>query len=273
MVATADLGHRDTVIEVGSGAGILTRRLADVAGKLVTVEVDPRFARALHTAIGYRAHVKVVRGDILTLAPATLLQEVGRCEELCGSYKVVANLPYYITSPVLRHFLWSDCKPSLMVVMVQKEVGEAIAATRGKRSLLTLMVQMFSAARVVRYVGANCFRPRPKVDSVILRLDVHPEPAVRVDDVEGLFALIKDGFRSPRKQLRNSLAAGLGLHANETTALLVDAGIDYRRRPETLSLEEWARLWKLWRSRGDAHRVTGEGPGQDQSGPRGTGQT
>jgi 16S rRNA (adenine1518-N6/adenine1519-N6)-dimethyltransferase len=214
--------------------------------------------------MGSRPNVELVLGDILKLSPKELLG--GRSGELCLPYKVVANLPYYITSPVLRHFLWSARKPSLMVVMVQKEVGEAIAATEGKQSLLALMVHLFSRPTIVRRVPARSFRPPPRVNSVVLRLDVCQEPAVSVPDIEGLFQVIRAGFSSPRKQLRNSLAVGLGLPTNDTVTLLSRAGIVQTRRAETLSLDEWKRLWEVWSSLGEVYLASGEGPGQDQPG-------
>jgi 16S rRNA (adenine1518-N6/adenine1519-N6)-dimethyltransferase len=164
-------------------------------------------------------------------------------------YKVVANLPYYITSPVLSHFLQAEPRPSKMVVMVQKEVGETIAAGPGKMRFLSVKAQFYGKTAIVSYVPASSFDPPPKVDSVVLRLDLYPQPPLvesGVSDVGGFFELVMHGFSAPRKQLRNSLAHSLEMPAGEVAALLETAGIEAKRRAETLSLEEWGKLWKVF---------------------------
>jgi 16S rRNA (adenine1518-N6/adenine1519-N6)-dimethyltransferase len=157
----------------------------------------------------------------------------------------VANLPYYITSPVLRYFVEASPKPSLMVVMVQKEVGEAIVAGPGKMSLLAVSLQIYSKPSIISHVPAQCFYPQPKVDSVVVRFDLLPEPAVKVADMGGFFEMVRAGFSLPRKQLHNSLAHSLGMKSAEITSLLKGANINSKRRAETLSLEEWARLYEV----------------------------
>jgi 16S rRNA (adenine1518-N6/adenine1519-N6)-dimethyltransferase len=159
---------------------------------------------------------------------------------------VVANLPYYITSPVLRHFLEASVKPEVMVVMVQKEVAEAIAAGPGQRSLLSIGVQFYGKPGIVSYVPASSFYPPPEVDSAILRIDVYPEPPVDVADGQGFFELVRAGFAAARKQVINSLAKGTGLPRDDVRVLLETAGIDPQRRAETFTLEEWARLWRAY---------------------------
>ena len=160
-------------------------------------------------------------------------------------YKVVANLPYYITSPVLRHFLTSSAKPQTMVVMVQKEVAKAITAVPGKMSILSISVQFYGEPRIVSYVPAECFYPAPEVDSAILRINVYPQPPVPVTDERSFFELVRAGFSAARKQIANSLAQGLGLPKTEVLYLLAEAGILPRRRAETLTIDEWARLWQV----------------------------
>jgi 16S rRNA (adenine1518-N6/adenine1519-N6)-dimethyltransferase len=164
-------------------------------------------------------------------------------------YKVVANLPYYITSPVLSHFLEAEPRPSKMVVMVQKEVGETIAAGPGRMRFLSVKAQFYGKAVIVSHVPASSFDPPPKVDSVVLRLDLYPQPPLvrsGVADVAGFFELVMHGFSAPRKQLRNSLAHSLEMPAGEVASLLEKTGIESKRRAETLSLEEWGRLWKVF---------------------------
>ena len=156
-------------------------------------------------------------------------------------YKVVANLPYYITSPVLRHFLEASVKPERIVVMVQKEVAEAIMAGPGQRSVLSISVQFYGKPEIVAYVPAASFYPPPEVDSAVVKIDVYPRPPVEVDDEGRFFKLVRAGFTAARKQAANSLAQGLGLDKAEVLVWLKKAGIDPTRRAETFTLEEWAQ--------------------------------
>jgi 16S rRNA (adenine1518-N6/adenine1519-N6)-dimethyltransferase len=239
IVEAAELSPTDTVIEVGPGLGILTVELVRRAGNVVAVELDTKLASLLKRRLASPANLHVINADILKVSPSELLLEG------TSRYKVVANLPYYITSPVLRHFVEALPKPSLMVVMVQKEVGEAIVAGPGKMSLLAVSLQAYSKPRIISHVPAQCFYPPPKVDSVIVRFDLLPEPAVKVADMGGFFDLVRAGFSLPRKQLHNSLAHSLGMKPPDVTLLLEGANIDSKRRAETLSLEEWAKLYEV----------------------------
>jgi 16S rRNA (adenine1518-N6/adenine1519-N6)-dimethyltransferase len=242
IMGAAALTASDVVVEVGPGLGVLTRELAGRAGRVFAVELDDRLAAGLKEGLSLLHNVSVVNGDILKVDLAALLKESGGR----GKYKVVANLPYYITSPVLRHFLEASVRPQTMVVMVQKEVAETIAARPGRMSLLSVSVQFYAEATIVGHVPAESFYPVPEVDSAVLRIDVYPEPRVFVSDIDGFFGLVRAGFSAARKQLVNSLAQGLGLSREEALPLLEKAGIQPTRRAETLSLEEWARLWGLF---------------------------
>jgi len=239
IVVAAELSPADIVIEVGPGLGVLTAELARGAGKVIAVELDTRLASFLKRRLASLGNVDVINADILKVSPSQLL-------ETKGDYKVVANLPYYITSPILRHFVEASPKPSLMVVMVQKEVGNAIVAGPGEMSLLAVSLQVYSKPKIVSYVPSQSFYPPPKVDSAIVRFDLLPQPAVKVADINGFFQVVKCGFSSPRKQLHNSLAQGMGVKPAEVALLLERAGIESQRRAETLSLEEWARLYEVW---------------------------
>ena len=245
IISTAELDHEDTVVEVGPGLGVLTRRLAEQVATVIAVELDSRLVSILRKTLSRFPNVKVVHADILKVAPGQLLEDYSVFPERPQRYKVVANLPYYITSPVLRHFLQADAKPSLMVVMVQKEVGEAIAATPGNMSLMSIMTQLHAVPTIVSYVPAKSFYPSPKVDSLILRLDVRPKPAIEVSDLDSYLSTVNCGFSSPRKQLRNSLSQALGIPPSQIALSLEKAGIEARRRAETLSLAEWKRLWEV----------------------------
>jgi len=237
IVRAAALSPSDTVIEVGPGLGILTVELAKKAGSVIAVELDTGLVGLLGQRLRSVPNIRIVNADILKVSPADLLE--GKV-----NYKVVANLPYYITSPVLHHFVMSSPRPSLMVVMLQREVAEAVVAREGRMGVLAIALHIYSKPRVVAYVPPGSFYPPPKVESAIVRFDMLPEPAVK-GDTSRFMALVRCGFSSPRKQLRNSLAHGLGIKPAEVTGLLAEAEIAPERRAETLSLEEWSRLYQV----------------------------
>jgi 16S rRNA (adenine1518-N6/adenine1519-N6)-dimethyltransferase len=197
----------------------------------------------LHETFADAANVHVVEGDILTLPPDQLL--AAHSSRHATSYKVVANLPYNITSPVLRHFLHCAIRPSVMVVMVQEEVGRSIAAPPGDMRLLSVSVQTFARPSVVRKVSAHSFLPPPKVASLVLRLDVLESPPVSTEEVAGFLDFVGAGFHSPRKQLRNSFGHGLCAPREQVDELLTRGSIEPTRRPETLTIDEWVRLWRI----------------------------
>ncbi len=234
IAAAADLTAADTVVEVGAGLGHLTSLLAERAGRVIAVEIDGRLIPLLRRRLADYANVEIVRGDILRFpTPAS------------PCTKVVGNLPYYLTSAILRHFLEREPRPCLLVVTVQDEVAERIVAEPGAMNLLALGVQFYGSPRIVMRVKAGAFYPRPKVDSAVVRIDVGEQPTVAlpegVDDAL-FFRVARAGFGQKRKTLRNALAAGLGITKEQAESALLAAGIDPRRRAETLGLEEWANL-------------------------------
>ncbi|MFI0608918.1 MAG: 16S rRNA (adenine(1518)-N(6)/adenine(1519)-N(6))-dimethyltransferase RsmA [Anaerolineae bacterium] len=241
-VEAAELGPEDVVLEVGPGLGILTHALSDRAGRVIAVELDARMRKVLADQLGHRANLRVVDADILGVDPADLMGAPAEARGRLAGYKVVANLPYQITSAVLRHLLEARVRPERLVVMVQKEVAERILATPGAMSILAVAVQLYARPSLVQLVPPEAFLPPPNVDSALLRLDVYADLAVPVRDVERFFQVVRAGFGQKRKQLRNSLSAGLSLSTGEATELLLGCGIDPQRRAETLSLEEWAGL-------------------------------
>ncbi|MDH4291024.1 MAG: 16S rRNA (adenine(1518)-N(6)/adenine(1519)-N(6))-dimethyltransferase RsmA [Dehalococcoidia bacterium] len=246
ILSAAELSPGDIVVEIGPGLGILTEGLGKQGARVIAVELDAKLVALLRKRLAGFLDVKIVHADILKLTPRQLLQDNLPASDLARGYKVIANLPYYITSPVLSHFLEAQPRPSEMVVMVQKEVGEAIAAAPGKMRLLSVKVQYYSKPAIVSYVPAASFYPPPKVDSVILRLDVYSQLPIEVSDVAGFFDIVMHGFSAPRKQLRNSLAHSLEMPPSQVASLLEKAGIEAKRRAETLSLEEWRELWKVF---------------------------
>ena len=242
IAAAAELTPADTVIEVGPGLGVLTETLAAQAGKVIAVELDNNMAAILKTHFSGSDKVTVINEDILKINPAEILARQ-------TEYKVVANLPYYITSAVIRHFLEAPAKPVVMVLMVQKEVAQQITARPGEMSLLSVSVQLYGKPTLMSKVGAGCFYPAPNVDSAILKIDVYPKPIVATVDITGFFDIVRAGFSANRKQLPNSLANGLKLPKADIIPLLEQAGIDPKRRAETLTIEEWGTLFKVFKKK------------------------
>jgi 16S rRNA (adenine1518-N6/adenine1519-N6)-dimethyltransferase len=239
ILAAAELSPEDTVIEVGPGLGVLTTALAKHAGRVVAVELDDALAANLKEEAAYPGNVSVVNRDILKTDIPSLLGN-------SKSYKLVANLPYYITAAVLRHFLSSQPRPQLMVLMLQKEVAESIAATDGNAGLLANSVRFYGYPHLVATVPAASFYPPPKVDSAVIKIEVYSRPAIDVSDEDAFFTLLKAAFSARRKQLPNALAQGLKVSKDDVAAWLKVATIEPQRRAESLSMEEWGRLWRWY---------------------------
>ncbi|HEX5692397.1 MAG TPA: 16S rRNA (adenine(1518)-N(6)/adenine(1519)-N(6))-dimethyltransferase RsmA [Roseiflexaceae bacterium] len=259
IVEAAELAPEDTVLEVGPGLGVLTWELLQRARRVVAVELDRRLEARLREEFAGAAHFTIVQADILKTAPEELLQRwnVPTLERsnVGTLYKVVANLPYAITSAVLRHFLEASRKPELVVVLVQWEVAQRITARPGDLSVLAHSVQLYAEPEIVARVPAASFLPAPAVDSAVLRLRVRPRPAVDVDDVNQFMRVIKAGFLQARKKLSNALPSGLAsmgmrVEKERAVAALQSAGVDPNRRAETLTLEEWAGVYRALRDEG-----------------------
>lgn len=247
ITSAAELTPDDLVVEVGPGLGILTEALARKAGGVIAIELDDKLAALLKKTLLSFKNVTIVNDNVLNIESGELLAGRG----VNPVYKVVANLPYYITSPVLRHFLEASARPQVMIFMVQKEVAEAVAARPGDMSLLSVSVQFYGKPEIVSYVPAQSFYPAPAVDSAVLRIELYAEPAVAVSDEGGFFELVRAGFAAPRKQIANSLSQGLGLPRDVILPLLEKADIASQRRAETLTLEEWARLCRVFEEKRD----------------------
>jgi 16S rRNA (adenine1518-N6/adenine1519-N6)-dimethyltransferase len=246
IVEASHLTPDDIVLEVGPGTGLLTHRLAQVARAVVAVELDRKMFPILEETLRDCRNVHLVQGDILAVDPvAEITKALGMAEASTLRYKVVANLPYYITSAVLRHLLAARVRPEQLLVMVQREVARRIVASPGELSLLAISVQAFGAPEIVGHVPARAFFPRPKVDSALLRVRVYEQPKVPPEVQERFFRLVHAGFSQKRKQLHNSLAHALCIPHESVLAALAEAGIAPDRRPQTLSIEEWLRLTTL----------------------------
>ena len=234
IVDSAEVTRQDSVLEIGAGLGSLTRLLAVQAGEVTAVEIDPRLVTVLREVVGVYQNVRVVVGDILALDPGQLVGREG--------YVVVANIPYYITSAIIRHLLENPLKPARLVMTMQREVAQRICAEPGDLSLLALSVQVYGTPRITGIIPAGAFYPAPKVDSATLRVDLHPQALFNDRQRGQFFTLIHAGFSQKRKMLRNTLAAGLRISADKASSYLSEAGIDPGRRAQTLSLVEWKTL-------------------------------
>ncbi len=239
LVEAAEVGAEDAILEIGAGLGALTDRLAVLARRTVALEIDGRMLDYLRERYSYSPQVEIVEADILKCDIGELLGDDA------GRYKVAANLPYYITSAVLRYLLESDWPPSLMAVTVQYEVAERITAEPPEMSLLAVSVQFFGRAEIAARLKAGSFYPRPSVESAVVTITPHPEgPPLPPDDTVRFFRMVRAGFSQSRKQVKNSLAAGLHRDKESTARWLAGAGIDPRRRAETISVSEWLTLFR-----------------------------
>lgn len=249
IVCVADLKSDDVVLEAGPGKGILTEELVKKAGKVIAVEKDKRLADFLLQKFAGTKNLQIIHGDILKFSPSGYPLST-------NGYKIVANIPYYITSRFLRQFLENDCQPSLMVLMVQKEVAERIMARNGKESILSISVKVYGKPKIIKKVPAKYFSPQPKVDSAIILIgkiskDFFAEKFVPLKTVgkgnltgtkffgsveKSFFDLVRRGFSSKRKMLKNNLGCD--------EKILGFCKISEKARAEDLSLGDWGCLYK-----------------------------
>ncbi len=239
VAAAADIQPSETVLEIGPGLGSLTRHLAQYARRVVAVELDGALLPPLKEVLSPFANVCIIHGDILQQDPAALVAEADQPPYGC---RVVANIPYYITSAVIRHLLESRLPVRKIVLTIQREVAERITSGPGDLSLLALSVIVYGRPQIVGHIPAGAFFPPPKVDSAIIAIDLYPQPRIPANQLDDFFRLAKAGFSQKRKTLRNALSGGLAWSPEKARAVLETAGIDPRRRAETLSLEEWQAL-------------------------------
>ena len=241
ILTVSEVGPDDAVLEIGPGRGALTAKLAEVAKRLVAVELDEGLAAKLRDRFSSAANVEVVHGDARELDIGPLFGSGER-------YKLIANLPYYAASRIVRRFLATHPRPASMVVMLQREVAKTMAAAPGWMGLLSVMVQLYGVPRIAFSVPPRAFSPVPKVTSSVIRIDVLDTPALALDSEELFFQLVTAGFSAPRKQVHNSLGNGLDISSESARAMLESAGIEAVRRPGTLSVQEWGHLYQAWRT-------------------------
>jgi 16S rRNA (adenine1518-N6/adenine1519-N6)-dimethyltransferase len=238
IVAAADVTAVDHVLEIGPGLGSLTSVLAETAASVTAVELDNRFIPILHNQLQAYDNITLIHGDILAQNPADWFDK---------PYKVVANVPYYITGAILRHLLSSSPRPSVMVMTVQKEVAERVTAVPPHMSLLAVSVQYYGQVQIVDTIKAGAFWPRPDVDSAVIRIALNDGTQINTDDTDLFFKIVKAGFSQKRKQLQKNLRQ-LGYSQAKIADILEQAEINGRRRAETLNLNEWQQLYQLFQS-------------------------
>ena len=230
IVQAAQLKKEDKVIEVGPGLGVLTQELVKEAKEVIAVEKDAKLASFLKENLK-ATNLKVLSED--ALKSPTLK------EEIQDQYKVVANLPYYITSPVIRFFLEVKKQPELMVLLIQKEVAQRICASPGQMSILAVAVQVYSRPSIVDHISRSSFWPQPKVDSAILK--IQPKELTDID-FSHFFKIVRLGFSEKRKQLANNLAKGLCLKKDKIASILKEINLNEKIRAQELSVEDWQKL-------------------------------
>ena len=238
VVNAAQIDPQEVVLEIGPGLGSLTRYLAAHARAVVAVELDSRLIPPLVQVLDQFPNVRLVQGDILALDPVALVSS--------QAYLVVANIPYYITSALIRHLLEAKVTPSRLILTVQQEVARRICALPGEMSLLALSVQVYGSPRILAHISAGAFYPPPSVDSSVLRIDLYSTPLIPIPHLDAFFRLIKAGFSQKRKTLRNALSAGLRLSPSQAETLLLTSHIDPMRRAETLDIAEWRQLVEVY---------------------------
>lgn len=238
VVLAAGLIGDETVLEIGAGLGSLTRRLASAARRVIAVEYDQRLLPPLEEMTASLEGVEIISGDILALNLAALLRD--------EPYYVVANIPYNITSALIRRLLEIPNPANRIVLTIQREVADRIVAKAGDMSILALSVQIYGRPAVVAHIPAAAFYPQPRVESAVVRIDIHREPLLPHSLITPFFRVAKAGFSQRRKQLKNALSGGLAITTEESMALLDAAHISHQRRAQELSIEEWVRLANIW---------------------------
>lgn len=237
IARAAGLSESDEVLEVGAGVGTLTIALAPLCRRVVAVELDRKLVPALRESLAGHENVEIVQSDILKLDLGAVFPD--------GKEVVAGNIPYNLTGALLRKMLDHPPRPRRLVLVVQREVADRWTAASGA-SLATVAVQVFAQARIELTIPASAFTPQPRVDSALVVLDVRDRPAVNVDDMESFFALVEAAFQFRRKQLGNALGRIAGIGSSEAAGRLRELRIDPRRRPQTLSLDEWEAVYRVF---------------------------
>jgi 16S rRNA (adenine1518-N6/adenine1519-N6)-dimethyltransferase len=231
IVEAADVTTTDEVLEIGAGLGSLTRYLTNAAGKVIAVEIDDQLFPILKKVLRDFTNIHLIQGDIMKIDPGELASKEG--------YKVVANIPYYLTSNLIRRLLEAPLKPAVIALTIQKEVAQRVCAEPGNMSLLSLGVQIYGKPHIDFTIPAEAFYPIPEVDSALLLVELYDQPVIPIELLDSFFKLAKVAFTQKRKMLHNALAGAPGLGNEKAVKLLNLSGIDPDRRAQTLALQEW----------------------------------
>jgi len=237
MLSSADLSLEDTILEVGPGQGAITGKLLNKVKQVIAVEKDPELVKYLEGKFENIKNLKILEGDILNGTNYELLVT-------SYPYKIISNLPFYLTSRFLRVFLELENKPTMMVLIIQKEVAQRICDKPPHASLLSNSVQFYAKPEIIDFVPKENFNPIPEVDAAIIKINILKEPKIKVQDVNEFFKVLKTGFSQKRKQLHNNFSSGLHISKEEAKELLQKSGINPERRAQTLSLEEWEKIYR-----------------------------
>ncbi|MDD3887947.1 MAG: 16S rRNA (adenine(1518)-N(6)/adenine(1519)-N(6))-dimethyltransferase RsmA [Patescibacteria group bacterium] len=235
MLSVANLSSEDLILEVGPGQGAITGKLLNKVKQVIAVEKDPELVKYLENKFKNTKNLKIISGDILQQQYSIFNIKY---------YKIISNLPFYLTSRFLRVFLELENKPTMMVLIIQKEVAQRICDQPPHASLLSNSVQFYAKPEIIDFVPKENFNPIPEVDAAIIKINVFKEPKIKVKDVNEFFKILKIGFSQKRKQLHNNFSSSLHINKEEAKKLLQKAGIDPERRAQTLSLEEWAEIYE-----------------------------
>jgi 16S rRNA (adenine1518-N6/adenine1519-N6)-dimethyltransferase len=237
ILVAGELVSSDVVVEIGSGLGVLTRELSKLSAKVIALEFDAETFVALQKNLADYSNVELHQLDVRKFTPPK------------NSYKLIANIPYYLTSPILRQFYVETLsRPEVSVLLIQKEVAEKICA-KDKLSVLALQVKVFAEAEIICTVGKESFLPPPKVKSAVIKLTLKKTPEIPQGDIEEFFKLLHMGFHSPRKKIAGSLVAGFPFTKEITNRIIAASGIDTEKRPEDLSISDWQKLLAAYRSK------------------------
>lgn len=237
IISTSNLNPKDTVLEIGPGIGNLTQELAKRVKKVIAIEKDPKMIEVLKETLKDFKNVEIVQGDIL---------KISNSQFLIFNYKVVANIPYYLTSPLIRKFLETKNPPKEIILMIQKEVAQRICAKPPKMNLLAVSIQFYAKPEIVNFVSKNSFWPQPKVDSAIIKISKFNQRK-KSSFNQRFFKIVKAGFSQPRKQILNNFSKRLKLDKDWVRSWLLKNGIQPNQRAESLNIEDWIKLVKSYK--------------------------
>lgn len=235
MVDIAGVTKEDTVLEVGPGIGNLTRALLEKAGQVIAIEKDPQFLSLLNRIKKEHKNFSYVENDVLQQSLVELIPQN-------KPYKVVANIPYYVTGKIIQHFLAAEHKPISMTLLMQKEVAENLTASVGQLNLLGISVQLYADVKFVQVVRKDQFYPAPKIDSAVVHIVLHDKPKYKIGDEKKLFRVLKACFKGKRKQVHNTLTNNLQLDKNVVIQVLQECNIKPETRPQALTIDQWLML-------------------------------